>query len=176
MTIKIDWLNLEWTSFGLGFMYVNVAGYRYHVWHSSLNTVNAIDIHTHPWDFTSEIISGYFRNRIYKRVEGDEYHERFANCDTATCAISETKTNLTLVTDSYHYSGGKYTLTQDQIHCATARDGTVTRIRKFNNKPECSAHFFWQEGSEFCVADKSKILDLTQHPELESIVKNILQV
>lgn len=59
-----------WQLQGLGMLrlYLNKAT-RLHVWHSGFSVPGASTIHTHPWDFKSEVVAGSWKMFVISRTQ-----------------------------------------------------------------------------------------------------------
>lgn len=138
-----------WSVQGLGMLRIYLTPeIRLHVWDQSLRVPNVSDIHDHPWDFRSYVVSGELANaRFYEFMNGMTSDEALAHtrardgfearrvrirCGPGAHVV-EPAAEVTLYPRSMlcHRSGEWYEQSAYEIHkTIPARDGTVTLVER----------------------------------------------
>ena len=157
---------------------------RLHVWDMRFTVEKVSTVHTHPWDFTSHVLSGAITNRIFTKVEHGElqrepgfiagfpgqfkeYREQQIVCGPGGGASSEPKRVylytpdddglLTHVTDSY------YCQDASDIHESIPKSGTVTLLERTLKEDTEHAYVYFREGRSWVSAEPR---DATEHEVL----------
>jgi hypothetical protein len=139
---------LEWSLQGMGmFRHYLSRDVRLHVWDMRFMAAEVSTIHTHPWDFTSEVLSGLVVDRLYAREDGVFYthHEQRIVCGPGGgCTADPPKpTRLGLPVEHPYPAGEVYVRRAEEIHETVARPGTVTVIhRRFKEDTEHASVFY----------------------------------
>lgn len=155
----------EWTSQGFGIARVKIGGVgRIHVWDSRLRNQGVSDIHAHPWDLHSRIVSGELVN------------QRFTVCREASAprrlqyVRSRIKTgegggltgeveDVILLPDTpeVYCAGDEYTQAADEVHRSLPQDGTVTLMLREQGEPLQETYVFWPRGFQWVTAEPQPI-------------------
>jgi hypothetical protein len=137
-----------WSLQGMGMFRLYLSrDVRLHVWDLRYATEPVSTLHTHPWDFTSHVLSGAITNRVFRKVENREelanargfevlaqYSEQQIVCGPGGGVSANPKEVwlyqpdddgcLTHVTDSY------YCQKAEEIHESIPKTGTVTLLER----------------------------------------------
>lgn len=135
-TILLHPHNFDWTLQGFGFLRTylpygpNPKRFRLNVWHNDFTLPGVSTIHDHPWDFTSWIINGEFRNVrfVEDHFNGDEYEHMRIKCGITGGSLGTVASPIRLRTMpiEYYHTGDIYNQRADEIHQSGFDDGTVT--------------------------------------------------
>jgi hypothetical protein len=163
-TILQNASQFEWSLQGFGMLRLYLSdGVRLHVWDSRYAVPNVSLLHTHPWDFQSEIISGQIRNQIYHEFPytlevGAPHHSAVILCGTGGCKKeSRPLSRLQVVDDRTYNPGETYAQKAEEIHKSMPTDGCVTLVtRTFRVGDRDHARVFWPEGEEWVSAEPSR--------------------
>lgn len=128
---------------------------RLNIWHRRFRTPDVSDIHTHPWDFSSEVLAGRLYNVVYKT------HTKSATLYTSQKLIPgpnggllSTPRDIGLAQDRIMTLDRGDTYFQDRrcIHQSNwEQDGTVTVNRRIRVGAD-EAWVFWPKGGEWVTA------------------------
>ena len=129
---------------------------RLHIWHSSLVTPDATPLHTHPWNFTSEVILGQVRQNRYSIdtdgsvVHGRRYQRQRIICGEGGGVVGDSD-DVVLYTrpKEYYDVGDKYHQEAHEIHESYPIDSTITIITREYLEDTDHAFVFIPEGEEF---------------------------
>lgn len=132
----------RWTLQGFGMLRMYLTedeSVRLHVWSHADAKPGVSTIHDHPWDFTSEVISGVVRNVRHRIADAEDA----ARCDSATywtrglvcgpggCLLGESERVLLLTQPAEVYEpGDTYSQTAVELHESIPSDGAVTVITR----------------------------------------------
>lgn len=135
-TILLHPFNFAWTLQGFGFLRTylpygpNAKRFRLNVWDNSLTLPGVSIIHDHPWDFTSWIINGNFRNVRFVEdyFNGDEYEYMRIKCGETGGSLGTAPTPIRMraMPPEFYTAGDIYNQKADEIHKSDFDDGTVT--------------------------------------------------
>jgi hypothetical protein len=170
----------EWTLQGFGMLRLYLSKeWRLHVWSPDTHAIKDVStIHTHPWDFTSYVLS--------KTIDNMRYTERqppFANvcdppfsrrmkkativCGSAAEIVGDVE-DVVLVGGQLetYQPGDVYTQKAHEIHKSTPEPGTVTLVRRTFHADTEHAQVYWT-GPEWVdakprPATREEIRDITQ--------------
>lgn len=164
----------EWMIQGLGMLQLKLDDTRtkrIHIWDIKYQVPNHTSIHSHPWDFTSTVLLGSISNRLYNEdkngfpLEGRLYSKITIKCGPEECVPSEPIEVLLEAGSIYTtHTGGKYSLTKDQIHSSTHAPGTITLIERSNHDIENKANIYYRNkwvSAEHRKATNEEVLDIT---------------
>jgi hypothetical protein len=133
--LDIDWLKANHQMvhyFGLGFIQLKMNHQdRLHFYTSELPpTVPEEDVHNHRYCFTSTILKGYFRQELFRVVEGDTHLREQETCKEGVCAGSTPVSCSLLLASSHLYAvGGQYFIDHDTFHRVEAQNCITLLIR-----------------------------------------------
>jgi len=172
----------EWSLQGFGMLRCYLSKtHRLHVWSTKHKVVS--NIHNHPWDFTSYVLSGSIRNQIYYLMRPDAYSnynpEPTHSMQTIQCGPGGHANfdifNVCLSTehgDSHTYKvGDSYDQGYATLHESVPSDGCVTIIERRNFQPNDSlATVAVPIGEKFVFVEPRK----ATAQEVEDIISNAL--
>lgn len=150
----------SWQIQGLGMLrlYLNKAT-RLHVWHSGFASPGVSTLHTHPWDFKSEVIAGSLENIRYKEHDPQnclnstkvkEYMAAVLHCGPGGGLTEKGKpVYLEAMPSEFYGEGATYTEKAEEIHESRPKDGTVTLVTRQFKPDEDHARVFWRTGTEW---------------------------
>ncbi len=157
--------NHEWSLQGFGMLRLYISdAVRLHVWDSAFRVPNVSLIHTHPWDFQSEVICGSIRNTRYVEHSydpiGTPYCSAIIRCGPGGGVRSETLfTNLTMAQDDWYDEGAIYTQHAEEIHLSRPHDGTVTLVTRTFKGDKDHARVFWPRNEQWVSAEPRRATD-----------------
>lgn len=138
----------EWSLQGLGMLRLYLSReVRLHVWDSRYVAPDASVIHTHPWNFTSYIVSGEVRQFRYDEYDGPSasaFKRLLIQCGPDGCAKGEPEPVTLARRDLETYRAGtSYQQFANEIHESLPVSGTVTIVeRTFIGDTEHAFVFF----------------------------------
>lgn len=149
----------DWSTQGFGMMRTYLDSdkqFRLNIWDQRLAVPDVSIIHDHPWDFTSWIIGGEFRNV--------RFHEDPRNGKPFDWQVIQTgpgggpdgnkgTIDLTAGPTEYYYGGDQYRQEAEEIHASFYESGTVTindRRRRLDGE---HARVFWPAGQQWVDAE-----------------------
>lgn len=155
-------IGLDWSLQGFGMLRLYLSDeIRLHIWHYDYAVENVSTIHTHPWDFTSEIIVGRIANFRYL-VSPDSTDPKLPPYRFATIkcgpggGMRDESRMVVRLAEQYpetYLAGHCYRQTADEIHRTEAYNGTVTLVtRKFRADPD-HARVFWPAQEHWVSAE-----------------------
>lgn len=160
-TILHDPFNMPWSVQGFGMLRTYFGAdkkYRLNLWDSSLAVDHVSILHTHPWHFTSWIMSGVFKNIRYYEARpgsGDLTHDWMviktgegggADGERGSSRLLAGETELYLPGDTYMQSA-------EEIHASFYEDGTVTLNDRTRIGDGEHARVFWPHGEQWVDAE-----------------------
>lgn len=140
---------LDWSIQGFGMLRLYLSKeIRLHLWNSQFSVPGVSLIHTHPWDFESEVIVGEIENTRYLRdLEGVSHGCAVIRCGSGGGILQTLpRVGLRAGPPEYYRAGTRYVQKAEEIHQSKPSDGTVTVVsRKF--RPDADhALVFWESG------------------------------
>lgn len=137
--LSVDYLKNNHTkihAFGLGFIQIKLGEVeRVHVYTAKVSlTTTEEEIHNHRYNFTSTILKGTLKNKIYQ-VEANE-NGKFMLIDEAcnpNVAKSDKKLRVNqpkLITEFNTGIGQSYHIDKDVFHQVEALEGTITLVER----------------------------------------------
>jgi hypothetical protein len=153
----------DWSLQGFGMLRLYLTReIRLHVWDSRFSW-DTTTLHTHPWDFTSVVLSGAITDRVMG--EADETDPRLADLaqpyfkQQIVCGPGGGESGkpfpigLWLLKEKVYHKGDSYQREAHQIHESIAKPGTVTLVeRKFLKDTE-HANVFYPTGQVWKSAE-----------------------
>lgn len=158
--ILMKWRNFDWQIQGLGMLRLYLSErVRLHLWNPSLTYAGNSVIHTHPWDFESEVICGELHNVIYSfsLVPGPDGYNY--SCQKLFCGpgggLIGTSRGVTLREErtTVLLSSGRYTQTFEEIHKTKARSGTVSIVTRTFRSDKDHAFVLWPVNEQWTSAE-----------------------
>lgn len=159
----------EWTLQGFGMLRLHINGeYRLNLWDSRYRVPDVSMMHTHPWNFTSLVVSGCLINTRYtKGTLGDvRYHRGLIKPGPGGGKLQTfSDAHLFAEYSEVYHSGEFYCQRHDEIHVSEPHDGTITLNRRVRTGEDV-AEVFWRYGSEWVsaeprIATVDEVLDIT---------------
>ena len=108
--------------------------------HSMPNSTPELEIHDHPFHFTSEILHGSFIHKIYKPVidRDGEYRKVTPLPGKRMHLLGEHFYSLEVLETPHYKRGDKYEMLEDSVHKITSyEDGTVTKVVRMTDQQHC---------------------------------------
>lgn len=143
----------EWSIQGLGMLrlYLDPEGVRrLHIWDPAQATNEVSTIHDHPWDFTSDIVSGNIINAKYlpDPYDGRYYWGAALRCGVGGGLVGEPERLRLFAKSPVMYNAGDYYSQQaEELHESFPSAGAVTVItRKFRPDNTDLARVVWKHG------------------------------
>jgi hypothetical protein len=167
----------QWTIQGLGMLRLPLGnGYRLHIWDDRFRWVNDARHHSHPWSFKSGIISGELCNIRYHEQPvsadawgGAVFTKQPIKCGVGSCIVGEpSKVMLTPMPTETYRPGQTYTQQAEEVHLTSAINGTITVIRRWDDKE--IANVYYRERW-----DSAEVRKATP-AELQAIITNALDL
>lgn len=156
-TILLHPHDFKWTLQGFGFIRTylpfgpNPKRFRLNVWDNDLTPPNVSTVHDHPWDFTSWIVSGAFRNLrlVEDHFNGDEYMHMRIKCGETGGSLGTQPLPIRLraMPMEFYYTGDIYHQRADEIHTSGFDSGTVTLNDRVGDTE--MPRVFWPAGQEW---------------------------
>ncbi len=145
-----NYKHLAWSIQGLGMLrfYINDTT-RLHIWDADYVTDGVSPMHTHPWDYESICLSGYFTNIIFMESmeHGHPFKKQSIFCGEGGGLEGDPEDVLIQQVSNVTYRvGGTYEQKSTEVHEAHPSDGCVTMIqRKFHDDVDHAAVYFQGE-------------------------------
>jgi hypothetical protein len=114
--------------FGLGFIQIKIENQNYHFYTNRWNNVKD-GIHTHKYNFNSEILAGTLMQNFYKEVDGNAYNKTLCDCQQGTEMEFVKSVGLESIFEGKLVAGSSYFLHRDTIHSVES-DYCITRVSK----------------------------------------------
>jgi hypothetical protein len=174
-SILEKWSAYSWTIQGFGMVRTKIANVgRIHIWDSRVRSPLVSDVHAHPWDLYSAIISGELLNQKFVEVETDGLPYRKATLATGEGGglVGEPQ-DVLLDMDSLEFLtvGEAYNQRSVEIHRSIPQDGTVTLMERFQGPPLQETVVYWPAGTSWVSAEPRP----AQQWEIERSVKYALE-
>lgn len=184
LSILKQWRSFEWTVQGFGFIRTKIENVgRIHVWDSRLRVPLVSDVHTHPWQLMSTIISGELINQrfLVDNSEEDEppllgplmpYTGQTIKTGEGGGLHGESQpVMLQSARTEFFQTGQVYSQEPWEIHRTIAQDGTVTLMERPQGPPLGIAHVYWPRGLQWISAEPKP----AQAYQIEATVNLALQ-
>ena len=152
----------KWTVQGFGMVRTKIANVgRIHIWDSRLRTQLVSDIHAHPWELRSTIISGELINqRFAVDKEGMPYvHSRIATGEGGHLVGEPEDVCLIPSSLEFYLPGMVYTQKPEEIHRSIPQDGTVTLLERQQGEPLQETSVYWPRGTEWVTAEPQPVAE-----------------
>lgn len=152
----------RWTYQGLGMLRLYLSdSLRLHIWMPSEAVEDVSTLHTHPWHFTSTVMSGAVSNMRYV-VPGASFGEPWKmqrlHCGEGGGLKDKPADVFLLETELETYApGDSYSQRAHEIHCSDASDGAVTIIKRSFLEDTEHADVFWKPGAEWISAEPREV-------------------
>lgn len=139
----------SWSTQGFGMLRTYLdrdKRFRLNIWDETLAVPEVSIVHDHPWDFTSWIIGGEFRNvRFFEDPRnGRPYSWQVIQTGPGGGPDGDRGTvDLSPGPEEVYFSGDTYRQEAEEIHASFYKSGTVTindRTRRLDGE---HAHVFW---------------------------------
>jgi hypothetical protein len=165
-----------WTIQGFGMARTKIADVgRIHVWDSRLRTQLVSDVHAHPWDLKSTIISGELINQRFTAgcpgAELPYMHSRIATGEGGGLVGEPNEVILAADTPEFYIAGEVYHQKADEIHRSIPMDGTVTLLERHMGEPLQETSVYWPRGTYWISAEPRP----AQEWELSQVIKYALE-
>lgn len=145
-------LDFKWQVQGLGMMRVYLDGdktHRMHIWDSALRVPGVSALHNHPWDLTSLVVAGVYRQYRYTepapKQQGEEYNKVTIKCgEGAFCKTEAEKVQLFQSYIESYKPNDTYGQLANEIHWSCPEDGTVTIVKRSPKADPDHAAVYWR--------------------------------
>lgn len=163
-TILISPLQHEWSLQGFGMLRLYLGDSqedRLHVWSPQHRIENVSDIHDHPWDFESLVVSGMLQNQRFSEADiGGEYTRATILCgENAQIESAECAVRLQGGAIEEYRQGQSYRQTAEQIHQSCASEGCVTVVARAFRLDRNHARVYWPAGTGWINARPRRATD-----------------
>lgn len=155
--------NFPWSLQGLGMFRTYLSKeVRLHVWDMRFVEPMATTLHTHPWDFTSHVMSGAITDRVLEEVSWEGAHQYLRQCIVCGPAPEpgmDMRTGtpqavlLTQMSARTYVTGEVYSLRRHQIHESIPKSGTVTMVERMFYEDTERAFVYHRPGRPFVSAE-----------------------
>jgi hypothetical protein len=151
-SVLMNPLSAQWTVQGFGMLRTylpftpNPKRFRLNVWNADLAVLGVSTIHDHPWDFTSWIINGAFRNIRFTEdhFSGDPFKFMTIKCGEDGCAMSDpSMVRLRAFPTEHYVAGDIYHQAANEVHTSDYDQGTVTLNDRVGDTEH--ARVFWAD-------------------------------
>lgn len=144
---------LQWSLQGFGMLRYYLPGTtrRVHVWGDHVS-----DMHTHPWNFTSTVLSGRLENEIYVKDpivgEGSKYYRQKIKTGPGRWLEGDPEEVwMGLRSVALYTPGQRYRQDFEQIHVSKPSHGCVTICER--EVPADYAFVYWREDEQWGTAE-----------------------
>ena len=149
---------LEWSYQGLGMLQAHMDPQRIkclHIWCPEFSVKDVTTIHDHPWDFTSEIISGAMMNvRYYDSPGGFEFDGCKIIYGPGSHAVGPLQRRRLIDRQKLYHTGMTYTQKWFELHKSEPTSGTVTLVtRTFVAENHDFARVYYPTGQTWVSAE-----------------------
>jgi hypothetical protein len=160
-SILEQWRSYTWTVQGLGMLRTKIADVgRIHVWDSRLRVPLVSDIHSHPWDLRSLVVSGELLNqRFNAETERGAARRLPYTAQALQCGegggLLEKPYDIWLeaLAPEVLFPGDTYTQAMNNLHRSLPQDGTVTLMERQESAEACHAVVCWPRGTQWVSAE-----------------------
>jgi len=151
-----------WTLQGFGMLRCDLVGreYRLHVWDHRFRVDNVSDIHDHPWDLESLVMSGRITNVVWEQDlpsyqrEGNDYRFKYLGVEMTPGPVTGDEPAERVDSFSFKHpsrteygQGDCYIQDKSIVHSTEFKTGTVTLVRRTDRQVRSDgtdrAHVFW---------------------------------
>lgn len=174
----------EWSLQGFGMLrtYLDEGkNLRLHAWDSRFKVEGVDELHTHPWNFHSDVIAGRVVNTRFERkmigkgfaIDGEgPFREQEILCGPGGCATDAEPAIVALkpLSGEMYSEGDNYSQLAHEIHRSSPLDGTVTIVRREFLDDDDHAFVYIPVGEEWVSAEPRG----ATAPEVEAITRNAL--
>jgi hypothetical protein len=163
----------DWSVQGLGMMRIYLSDeVRLHIWDSRLKVPAVSAIHSHPWDLTSLVVAGHYKQHRYvfpgRYDVGEEFQCATIKCGENACVTQEPETVALAEGSLEIYKAGQdYFQSKDEIHLSIPEDGTVTLVTRTFHADRDHAKVYWR--------GRGAWVDAKPRPAMEEEVKAVTQ-
>lgn len=151
---------LKFTLQGFGMLryYYPGTDTRLHVWSPAHAVPDVSNMHTHPWNFTSTILSGHMENEVYTNGslvgESKPYQRQLIRPGEGGGLADEPEEIwLGMESAALYTPGQRYRMEGPQIHCSKPSPGCVTLCEREQRHEADLAYTFWPKGGEWVSAE-----------------------
>jgi len=149
--------SFNWSLQGFGMLRLYLSQeVRLHVWDSRYAVPGVSVIHTHPWDFLSQVVAGKVGNILFNESEtkGMPFHKQVIQCGPGggLCGMP-TDVLLHPAYEELYIEGQSYTQNAQEIHASRPADGTVTILTRTFREDTEHAAVYWPAGTEWGSAE-----------------------
>lgn len=156
-----QWRSYKWTVQGFGMVRTKIANVgRIHVWDSSLRSPRVSDIHAHPWDLCSRIISGELINQRFRIIRDKSgqlcmpyTHSRIKTGEGGGLTGDVTELWLDGSPPEFYTAGDLYHQAAAEVHRTIPIDGTVTLLERAMGEPLQETDVYWPRGTAWVSAE-----------------------
>lgn len=156
-SILEKWGSYTWTVQGLGMLRTKIADVgRIHIWDASLRTWQVSDIHSHPWELRSTVISGELINQRFGIVDTSNlaYVRQKLACGEGGGLLDKPEdVCLSVFPLDFYTPGSMYKQAKEEIHRSMPQDGTVTLMERQLEDGHQEAYVFWPRGTQWVSAE-----------------------
>ena len=153
----------KWSLQGMGMFRLYLSReVRLHVWDGRFTVERVSTLHTHPWDFTSHVLSGCLTDRKFKLWDSatatgaavPNYYEQKIVCGPGGGVAGEkTPVHLSTAGDSTYHAGHTYSHAAADVHETVFKSGTVTLLERVFGKDTEHAMVYFRLDREWVSAE-----------------------
>jgi hypothetical protein len=162
-SILEQWKSYHWTVQGFGMVRTKLADAgRIHIWYGGLRVPEVSDVHAHPWELRSTVISGELINQRFGVVDssGLRYtRSRIATGEGGGLLGEPEEVCLSVFPLEFYTAGQFYKQAPDELHRTIPQDGTVTLLERQMGEPLQETVVLWPKGSQWVSAEPRPALD-----------------
>lgn len=161
-----------WTIQGLGMLrlYLDAAHKtRLHVWTTAhAAKIKASELHTHPWDFDSQVVAGVVHNTRYFELSEEEaegvsnaalWQRQKIRCGEGGGLVGAPERVFLADSPETFKAGECYSQKASEIHKSNPEDGTVTIIERIFGADTEHAYVYFPVDEEWITAEPRPATD-----------------
>jgi hypothetical protein len=152
----------QWSLQGFGMLRTYIGeDLRLHIWSNQHQVDDVSLMHTHPWDFSSLIVSGKITNHLYSEVPSGTarfadramWRQRILCGEGGGLEGEPEEVWLRPVSVIQYPANFVYRQAANEIHFSEFDDGTVTVIRRSPAADPDHAAVYWEAGKQWVSAE-----------------------
>jgi hypothetical protein len=132
---------------------------RLHVWDVRFTVERVSTLHTHPWGFTSHVLSGCILDRTFEKPEASDVHPATHWEQKIVCGpgggVAGDKAPVLLrpLRSAINLAGDTYTHAASDVHESVPKSGTVTIIERTFQEDTEHANVYFRLDREWVSAE-----------------------
>jgi hypothetical protein len=168
--LNIDWLKANHQLihyFGLGFIQLKIDdSTRMHFYTPKLPPIVAEeDVHSHRYDFFSQVLKGFLNQSIFNVIEGDSHLRELESCkEDVKSEVSPSLCALKLCSEHKYLKGSAYFISTDTFHRVSAEG--ITLLKRSEVKKNFAEVIRPVNGNKICPfsakVEKSRLWEIVE--------------